>query len=200
MARHSSTSLNNDDDQINGSGVARHDPSHSKSMPTSARGSRQRLQLESPISRKSNIGGDSMMDELGADKEAIGPDFVNVEEYDEEEEDIPEEIDEGEMKKVVRRRVGGWLDWAVGWLDLGNYEEDEDNLDNRRKQDSGAEEAKKGDLDPVDLRERLRKKNRRDEEVESGIGNVPTPPEGERAGTWSDAMWLLTVAKAAALE
>jgi len=44
----------------------------------------------------------------------------------------------------------------------------------------------------------LRRK-KRDEELEGGTSAVGKPPEGEQAGVWSDAKWLLGVAKKVAL-
>ena len=89
--------------------------------------------------------------------------------------------------------VGGWVDWAVGWMDFrGDGEEGEGDEDG----DEIREAENKGGPDPVELQKRLRKKKKRDEELESvgsEKGSVKSPPEDGQAGTWSDAKWLLDV-------
>lgn len=172
------------------------------------RGSHSRLRLGNPRSRGSSFGGigDGANDHNGdvgggvaEEGEDVGPDFVDVDEIEEEDED-GEEVDEGEMRKVVMGRVGGWVDWAVGWLDLkGDADDDgEDNVDN--PEGNYKEFTAKGELDPVELQKRLQRK-KRDVEVEMGEGgNLPAPPMGKRAGAWSDAKWLFRVATMAALE
>jgi len=148
--------------------------------------------LGNPRSRRTNFGGDGAGEDV-----AVEPDFVDGWEEDEEAEEV--EVDEGEMRKVVMGRVGGWVDWAVGWLDLrGDEGDDEGEGEGERE---GGEQ--KGELDPVELQRRLRRKKKRDEEVgmDAMVGRgVRAAPEGERAGTWSDAQWLLHVAMAAAVE
>ena len=156
-------------------------------MP-SQRGSRSRLQ-----SRRGSMGGVPEMNE----EEVVVPDFVDVDEEDGEEDG--EEVDEGEMKKVVMGRVGGWVDWAVGWMDFrGDGEGGEGDED----EDETREAENKGGPDPVELQKRLRKKKKRDEELESvgsEKGSVKPPPEDGQAGTWSDAKWLLDVATKVAI-
>lgn len=136
--------------------------------------------------------------------EDVGPDFVDVE--DEEEEEGEEEVDEGEMRRVVMGRVGGWVDWAVGWMDFrgeGEDEEEEEEGDPDVVERAAVEEVVvKGELDPVELQKRLRRKKRKDEEVEIGSGEGMDNTVGsapERAGVWSDAKWLLSVAAKVAL-
>ena len=139
------------------------------------------------------MGGVPEMNE----EEVVGPDFVDVDEEDEEGEG--EEVDEGEMKKVVMGRVGGWVDWAVGWMDFRGEGEEEGEDDN--VEEGGEGESKEGP-DPVELQKRLRRKKKRDEELEVGDGDggvVRPPPEDGQAGTWSDAKWLLGVATKVAL-
>lgn len=123
----------------------------------------------------------------------VGVDFVdgNGEEEDE---------DEGEMRRVVWGRVGGWVDWAVGWMDFradgeeeGGEREGDDGDDGSQGRDEGAgEDGKK-----VDGR---RRKIRREEtgrimgqELTGAEKLEVPPPQGD--GGWNDAAWLLGVAK-----
>lgn len=155
-------------------------------------------------SRRGSIGGgrgEEYEVREEEEQEEIRPDFVNAEE---ENENQGEEVDEGEMKRVVMGRVGGWVDWAVGWMDFrgeGEEEEEEEESDAEGavKGDDGGAVAK-GGLDPVELQKRLRKKKTKDDEAESGgegvhgVGSAP-----ETAGLWSDAQWLVGVATKAVL-
>lgn len=134
------------------------------------------------------------------EEEEVGPDFVNAEEGEEE----GEEVDEGEMKRVVMGRVGGWIDWAVGWMEFRGEGEEEGDADEAAgaagEEVDGGEGIVRGELDPVELQRRLRRKKRMDDEAETGgegtntMGSAP-----EQAGVWSDAKWLLGVATKVAL-
>ena len=104
----------------------------------------------------------------------------------EESENDDEEVDEGEMRKVVLGRVGGWVDWAVGWMEgRENEEEDEGN--------DAAENA------------RQNRKGKRNREMKGDvvdnlvIETLPPPPSTAGAGMLDDAKWLLGVAKQVAL-
>lgn len=72
-------------------------------------------------------------------------------------------------------------------------------------EDDGVEEREGGSKegpDPVELQKRLRRRKKRDEELEGADGEkrfVRPPPEDGQAGTWSDAKWLLGVATKVAL-
>ena len=159
-----------------------------------------------------------------------GPDFVDGFDLEEQNEDGDgdgdgEDVDEGEMRRIVMGRIGGWVDWAVGWMDMRDLGEDEDddddnhdhNEDQHRQEDGeGVEHRKaiihrndtqygavststKGNMDPVELQKRLRRRNDRDGDEEKGahqIG-VPAPPPDGHAGVWSDTKWLLGVARRA---
>ena len=122
-----------------------------------------------------------------------GPMFVDVDEEDEgalgEEE---EDVDEGEMRRLVWGRVGGWVDWAVGWMDFRGEEGGE-------KDDEGNTEVEGGDgagRDGVDGRKRRRGRDESDRiMVKSGVPDATVdvpPPQGD--GAWNDAAWLLSVA------
>lgn len=183
-----------DDDEEEGYDGAYHSPEWGRSGRSSHVGSRSRLQMGNPRSRRSSAGRESWGREgVGADEggEMMGPDFVDVEEGDEEGRG-EEDVDEGEMRKVVMGRVGGWVDWAVGWMDMRGEDVEDDGGS------EGGVGGTKGEVDPVELQKRLRKK-KRDEELEGGTSGVGKPPEGDQAGVWSDAKWLLGVARKVAL-
>lgn len=149
-------------------------------------------------------GGDCTRSELDED---IMPDFVNAEEEEEEEEEGEgEDVDEGEMKKVVLGRVGGWVDWAVGWMDFRTEEEGEEEGEEGGDdgaagvEDGDGEAVVKGELDPRELQKRLRRKKKRGgEEGDGGEGVNIMSGAPEQAGLWSDAKWLLGVASKVAL-
>ncbi|KAI4202230.1 MAG: hypothetical protein LQ350_002745 [Teloschistes chrysophthalmus] len=123
---------------------------------------------------------------IAQDMETLEPDFMDLE--DELEDDVvdgverEEVVDEREMRRLVWGRVGGWVDWAVGWMDLsgdGGVEEGDGE-----EGDGGDEEEKVG-------MESLRGGSDRIDEGE-GIGmGIKAPRTG---GVWEDAKWLLKVA------
>lgn len=116
------------------------------------------------------------------------PDFVDGGEDEEEEE---EEVDEGEVRRLIGVRMGGWVDWLVGWMDFrgdeegeeqGEEEGDEDVGLREKERDEGVRRWKRGESDRVVVRER-----------EAGDRAVEKPPE-DGEGAWKDAAWLLSVA------
>lgn len=185
-----------------------YDPGWDRSRGQSTRGSNVKLQglsraesrAQSRVQSRAQSRRGSIGEGVGVgEEEEIGPDFVDVEEREEEEEG--EEVDEGEMKRVVMGRVGGWVDWAVGWVDFraeGEEEGDEDEADFATKEEDG-ETVIKGELDPVDLQKRLRKKKKKDDEAEIGSEGATVSSAPEQAGVWSDAKWLLGVASKVAI-
>ncbi|KAI4210687.1 MAG: hypothetical protein LQ351_006462 [Letrouitia transgressa] len=113
-------------------------------------------------------------------EEAPGPDFIGLE--DEEGEAEQEgEVDEGEMRRLVWGRVGGWLDWALGWMDFRVEEVDGDEVE---------------ETIPDERKENLKQKREIAEKVEldekDGEIRIPAPSSDE--GTWEDAKWLLRTA------
>lgn len=204
-----------------------YEPEWGRSRVHSARESGARLQgLSRGQSRRGSIGGgggggDSVRghgeagEEEEDEEEEIGPDFVNAEEDGGGEEE-GEEVDEGEMKRVVMGRVGGWVDWAVGWMDFRGEGEEEGDVDagadagggavkeEEEEEGGGGKEggaSSRGEVDPVELQKRLRKKKKRwDDEAERGSrGTNFMSSAPEQAGVWSDAKWLLGVATKVAL-
>ena len=119
--------------------------------------------------------------------EDMGPDFVDVEELNEAEEDV----DEGEMRRLIKARVGGWWDYAVGWVDFRGEGEEELGEEEGEERQEGKEIEDKG----VEGKKRRRRRDEKDRIVvasrEGEELDVP-PPEG--GGVWKDAAWLLSVA------
>lgn len=142
--------------------------------------------------------------------EEVGPDFVDLVEEDVED-GGEEDVDEGEMRRVVMGKVGGWVDWAVGWMDfrdnIGDGEEAEEDEKDEMVEVEGKDIVAAIDRKAI-AEERRRRKIRvgggkgegeggRDEKaegkgIEKGVG--VTAPEGD-VGIWGDARWLLDVAK-----
>lgn len=122
--------------------------------------------------------------ELGA--EAItGPDFVDLDERDEQEREEEEgeegaaAVDEVEMRRLVMGKVGGWVDWMVGWMDLRAHNDEEEE---EEEQQEGAKE--------VGERWRKRVTQSQGGKVEAKLG-LPAPGVG---GLWEDTRWLMSVA------
>jgi len=171
-----------------------------------------RSRIPTPVASRSRLNSrmtsrrGSTFSENQPGLEEVGPDFVDLAEEDEELE-AEEEVDEGEMRKVVMGRVGGWVDWAVGWMDF------RDSGD-AGEEDEGEEGGEVVEVEWKDIvaaidrnaiaEERRRKKmglGRGDEgrnekgegkRDEKGVG--VKAPEGD-VGILGDAKWLLEVAK-----
>ncbi|KAL9098066.1 MAG: hypothetical protein Q9163_006201 [Psora crenata] len=116
------------------------------------------------------------------------------------------------MKKVVMGRMGGWVDWVVGWMDFKGEGEEED--DGAYDDDEGDGDGLAGTmglnhqqdhkgLDLEEVRRRLRDKKERIENADGDGGDeevsVPPPPQGQEAGLLTDVKWLLGVASRIAL-
>lgn len=216
--RESSTSLTNigatedmADDELSPY-VALHAQPHSPVVPRSRYASRMPSRLGSRAGSGAELRDDvskaltSSNVDAGRRKEendiSPGPDFVDPAVFEDEdaldeEEEEEEEVNESEMKRVIMGRAKGWVDWAVGWMDLrgeeelwddGSDDDDDDRdaafkLDERsfaRKQKGGARRGDGtggGDDIPVDDR-------------------VVAPPPGDGdAGALADARWLLGLAR-----
>lgn len=123
-----------------------------------------------------------------------GDAIVKADFLESEDEETREDVDEGEMRKIVMGRVGGWVDWAVGWMDFrdqGDYNEGEDG------EVLGSETTAEGTVGgAAKIEEGPRrgpkavKKIVKSEEAEVGV----LPPDGEGVGALQDAKWLLDVA------
>ena len=135
--------------------------------------------------------GERVSGEIERDRlSEIGVDFV---------EESEEEGEEGEMRKLVWGRVGGWVDWAVGWMDF--------RIDGEEEEGPAEEEA----LDEINhsgnIPERqgqeesgMKRRRKRDEgdrinvQQLENVGTVDVQPPKNGEGIWKDAAWLLSVA------
>ncbi len=126
----------------------------------------------------------------GGAVEGIEPDFVDLGDEDEDprEEGARDTVDEGEMRRLVLGRVGGWVDWMVGWMDLRGevIEDDEDERDEEQ------EEGEEGANEPGhEVRGIERSKGAVGDMGKEEVIGVPAPGEG---GVWDDARWLMKIA------
>lgn len=134
-------------------------------------------------------------------RNVLGIGDVEVGEEGEEEEDGDGVmgVDEREMRRVVMGRIGGWVDWAVGWLDLGDGVEGDLDVEEEGYGEGtgGFGAGAEGELDVEEVKRRLGAKA--GVESQDGVGVrdgrvLPPPPAGDQAGILSDARWLLTIA------
>lgn len=139
------------------------------------------------------------------DESVVEPDFV---EADEEGLD-----DEEEVARLARERgfgLGGWMDALIGWTlfsvdeDGEGSEEDEEDegeqvgltSDEVRLMREVEAKRRKMERESIVAASALRVQDKADEGGEVKI-DVPRPPEGQEAGGWQDAAWLLSVASKA---
>ena len=135
-------------------------------------------------------------DQGHAADEEEGPRWVDVEEVNEV---LEEWMDEGEMRRVVLGRVGGWVDWAIGWMDFRGDEvegrgEGEGEVEREEEKiEEGIQGYMKESTQEMDMkmrrlqRERERALLRGEDEKVEGV-------EVQGEGGWRDAAWLLSVA------
>lgn len=149
-------------------------------------------------SRRGSYGGEELRDRSkGGTGGAIEPDFLVQENEEDEVEGTggaeDEEVDEGEMRKIVMGRVGGWVDWAVGWMDFRAEDEDEGDADEARLRDD-----EEGNLMPKkpETQHREPELDQRGVEVGESLPVGPPPPPAPQAGDgmWADTKWLVGVA------
>lgn len=142
------------------------------------------------------------VDEEGGFRGMEGPDFVDPAVFEEGElgsggSGGEEEVDEGEMRRVVMGRARGWVDWAVGWMDFRGEEE---VWEGGEGEGGGLREGEKDDEEVRDGEGRRRRGRwggargvKGGEEV--GQRAVAGPaPQGQGEGVVADAKWLLGVA------
>lgn len=173
-------------------------PSARQSRRGSRVGSRVDLAMSSLPSARHSL-------EMDIEESAIEPDFV---EADEEGLD-----DEEEVARLARERgsgLGGWMDALIGWT-LFSVDEDgegssEDEEEEQQPSSLTKDEAKlmreveakrrKMERESIIAASALKVQNKAEEGGEVKL-DVPKPPEGQEAGGWQDAAWLLSVASKA---
>ncbi|MCJ1475238.1 hypothetical protein MMC13_003900 [Lambiella insularis] len=156
----------------------------------SARGSRRgsRVGLMTPMGVRTP-GEEEPREEYFED---VAVDFVDG--------DGEEDDDEGEMRRVVWGRVGGWVDWAVGWMDFrADGEEEREGREGEDEDEGGEGQGNREEDKQTDGRRRRKRREEIDRVVMQKQDEVQTlevpPPQG--GGGWNDAAWLLGVAKKA---
>ena len=133
----------------------------------------------------------------------IEPDFVEADEAGPD--------DEEEVARLARERgfgLGGWMDALIGWT-LFSVDEDgevssEDEAEQRNLTRDEAKlmrevEAKrrKMERESIIAASALKVQDKTSKEGGEVKIDVPKPPEGQEAGGWQDAAWLLSVASKA---
>lgn len=139
--------------------------------------------------------------DIEADDSAIEPDFV---EADDEGPD-----DEEEVARLARERgfgLGGWMDALIGWT-LFSVDEDGEVSSDEEEQTSDLTKDEAKLMREVEAKRRKMEREsiiaasalKVQDKAEGGEVkiDVPKPPEGQEAGGWQDAAWLLSVASKA---
>lgn len=191
VTRSSSTSLT---EPFHSQGVGLANDEISSSRPAASRSRLNSRTASRVSSRRGSVGA-----ERGAI--LIEPDFVTPER------ELLPDLDEGEMKRIVMGRVGGWVDWAVGWIDFKSSGENETispveieeagEIEERGETKNSAERHEGNSEYNHDKRPASDQLKGGEENLQNitGVfrGDIPNPvPSGE--GGWSDAKWLLEVA------
>ena len=139
-------------------------------------------------------GQDATQDKVGDGGEIMGPDFIDPAVFEDEEVIEGEEIDESEMKRIIMGRARGWVDWAVGWMDLRNEEEEGEGSGDDIDEEIQANATHAGNIDGEGQREPKSSRNNEGVEYLEEAGIFGPPPRDEGAGVLADARWLLNVA------
>lgn len=190
VTRSSSTSLT---EPFHSQGFGLANDETSSSRPAASRSRLNSRTASRASSRRGSVGA-----ERGAI--SIEPDFVTLEREILGSELLPE-VDEGEMKRIVMGRVGGWVDWAVGWIDFKSFGENETispgEIEEGGEVKNYAERDEGKSVFNHDKRPVSDQLNRGEENLQDITGvfrdDILNPlPSGE--GGWSDAKWLLEVA------
>lgn len=168
--------------------------------PDSRYASRRPSRLPSRVQSRAGSGVDLRRDGLraltringvdeGGAKGMEGPDFVDPAVFEEGGSAGEEEVDEGEMSRVVMGRARGWVDWAVGWMDFRGEEEWEG--------EEGGQGVVQDGRDGEGRKRRGRGEEARGIQGGEEVGQraVAGPaPQGQGDGVMADAKWLLGVA------
>ena len=138
-------------------------------------------------------GHNAAQDEIGDVEGIVGPDFVDPEVFEDEEMIEEDEIDEGEMKRIIMGRAKGWVDWAVGWMDLRNEEEEGEGSGDDLEDEKQTDSTHLGNID----RRRQREQKSPSYDDSTGCSGEAVmcdpPPRDEAAGVLADTRWLLNV-------
>ena len=138
-------------------------------------------------------GHDAIQDGVGDGEGIVGPDFVDPAVFEDEEMIEEDEIDEGEMKRIIMGRARGWVDWAVGWMDLRNEEEEGEGSGDDLEDERQSNTTHPGNID----RRRQREQKSSSYDDDTGYSGEAVmcdpPPRDEGAGALADARWLLNV-------
>ncbi|KAF2998185.1 hypothetical protein E8E13_003986 [Curvularia kusanoi] len=179
----------------------------------SRRGSRVGSRIDLAMSGLPLAVRHSLDMDIEEDSSVVGPDFVEAEE------DAGLD-DEEEVARLARERgfgLGSWMDALIGWTLFSVDEDGEVSSDNDDDHDDGEQQISSGRLtkDEAKLMREVEAKRRKmeresiiaasalkvqDNKTQDGGEvkiEVPRPPEGQEAGGWQDAAWLLSVASKA---
>ena len=139
-------------------------------------------------------GHNATRDEVGDGGGIVGPDFVDPEVFDDEEMIEEDEHDEGEMKRMIMGRARGWVDWAVGWMDLRNEEEEGEGSEDEIEDERQASATHTGDIDGRKPREQKSPSYGDSTGYSEEAVVCDPPPRDDGAGVMADARWLLNIA------
>lgn len=131
----------------------------------------------------------------------VEPDFVTPDREILGSELLPE-VDEGEMKRILMGRVGGWVDWAVGWIEFKSFGENESDIEpgeteeggeveNYARRDEGKSES---NHDKRPAPDQVKGEEEKIQDITDVLRDDITNPLSSGEGGWSDAKWLLEVA------
>lgn len=197
VTRNSSTSLTEPSLSQKGFGLPDDEPSLTR--PAASR---------SQFNSRLGCRPSSRRDSLGVERGAINiePDFVTPERDIPGSELLQVEVDEGEMKRIVMGRVGGWVDWAVGWVDFKSFgenesdvepveieieEEEEGPVKNLCERDEG---KPKWNDDQPPAPDELKREKEKNQDISDIFREDMSYPLLAGEGGWSDVKWLLGVA------
>lgn len=141
--------------------------------------------------------------DIDVEESPIEPDFVEAD----EEEGLD---DEEEVARLARERglgLGGWMDALIGWTlfsvdedgEVSEEEEEPKDMTEEDKRLMREVEAKRRKMERESIIAASAFKGHGEGSEEGGEArlDVPKPPEGQEAGGWQDAAWLLSVASKA---
>ena len=204
MARESSTSLSGiEAEEEEAAAQTTNSPDVERSRYASAQSSFTRLErvrsrrISAVNARSPGMGMDGQAESVKGAEDITGPIFVDEKDEQEmravnaAEENIDDiDVDEGEMKRVIMGRIGGWVGWGLGWLDW----RDDGEINDDDREASAPTGSTSIELDVEEVKRRLDSRERViDAEQELSV-DLPPPPSGQDAGLVSDARWLYNVA------